>query len=268
QRLLDREANNPDFAFLFEYESKEGQYYRWKVFSLVMGDREDRWLSRPFQMTPNGPWWVPPEEPLTSSSDSEDEEERERLKEIKRKKEALANRYKYTTGRELEKARESEKGAAELSDKDFDAFSALLRGLTNSADVVGVLKESLLVPETPIHVKIARLYLLSDVLHNSSAPVKKASSYRTHLQKGLPEIFDGLNEAFRGVEGRMTAKQVEDRIMALLSAWDNWSIYPPLYITGLEASFMRKSGDLEAKDLTGVEESSLDKEALAQKANQ
>lgn len=23
--------NNPDFAFLFEYDSKEGQYYRWKV---------------------------------------------------------------------------------------------------------------------------------------------------------------------------------------------------------------------------------------------
>lgn len=38
-------------------------------------------------------------------------------------------------------------------------------------------------------VKIARLYLLSDVLHNSSAPVKKASSYRTHLQKGLPEVL-------------------------------------------------------------------------------
>ena len=37
-------------------------------------------------------------------------------------------------------------------------------------------------------VKIARLYLLSDVLHDSSAPVKKASSYRTHLQKGLPEV--------------------------------------------------------------------------------
>lgn len=59
-----------------------------------MGDREDRWLSRPFQMTPDGPWWIPPEEPLTSSSDSEDEAERERLKEIKRKKELLANRYK------------------------------------------------------------------------------------------------------------------------------------------------------------------------------
>lgn len=41
------------------------------------------------------------------------------------------SRYKYQTGRELEKAREQDKGAEELSDKDFDAFSALLRGLTN-----------------------------------------------------------------------------------------------------------------------------------------
>lgn len=40
-------------------------------------------------------------------------------------------RYKYQTGRELEKAREQDKGVEELSDKDFDAFSALLRGLTN-----------------------------------------------------------------------------------------------------------------------------------------
>lgn len=56
-----------------------------------MGDREDRWLKKPFQMTPDGPWWVPPEEPLTSS-DSEDEEEKERLAEIARKKQALADR--------------------------------------------------------------------------------------------------------------------------------------------------------------------------------
>lgn len=58
------------------------------------------------------------------------------------------------------------------------------------------------------------------------------------------------------------------RILALLAAWDSWSIYPPLYITGLEAAFMRKSGDLESKDLSGVEESSLDKDALALKATQ
>lgn len=43
-------------------------------------------------------------------------------------------RYKYTTGRQLERAREQEKGGPELSDKDFDAFSALLRGLTNRCE--------------------------------------------------------------------------------------------------------------------------------------
>ena len=41
-----------------------------------------------------------------------------------------------------------------------------------------VLKESLLVKETPVAVKVARLYLLSDILHNSAAPVKHAPHYR------------------------------------------------------------------------------------------
>lgn len=40
-------------------------------------------------------------------------------------------RYKYATGRELERAREAEKGGEELSDGDFEEFSGLLRGLTN-----------------------------------------------------------------------------------------------------------------------------------------
>ncbi|CAN0047955.1 unnamed protein product, partial [Choristocarpus tenellus] len=117
-----------------------------------MGDRENRWSDRPFKMTTNGPWWVPPEEPESSSSDSE-EEERNRENELanKLKQEVLGNRYKYATGRELEKAREKDRGGEELSDSDFERFSALLRGLTNSGDVVNVLKESLLVKETPVN---------------------------------------------------------------------------------------------------------------------
>ncbi|CAN0395821.1 unnamed protein product, partial [Discosporangium mesarthrocarpum] len=38
-------------------------------------------------------------------------------------------------------------------------------------------------------VKLARLYLVSDMLHNSSAPIKNASSYRTHLQSALPQVL-------------------------------------------------------------------------------
>ncbi|CAN0395854.1 unnamed protein product, partial [Discosporangium mesarthrocarpum] len=65
-------------------------------------------------------------------------------------------------------AREKNRAGVELTDKEFDTFSSLLRGLTNSrskiveamgfaldhvdasADVVNVLKESLLVKETPV----------------------------------------------------------------------------------------------------------------------
>jgi len=39
------------------------------------------------------------------------------------------------------------------------------------SQVVGLLKESLLISTTPAPVKVARLYLLSDILHNSGAPV-------------------------------------------------------------------------------------------------
>ena len=61
-----------------------------------------------------------------------------------------------------------------------------------SEEVVDLLCESLLVDATPINVKIARLYLLSDILHNSSAPVRNASSYRMHIQKSLPKIFEHM----------------------------------------------------------------------------
>lgn len=53
---------------------------------------------------------------------------------------------------------------------------------------------------TRASVKIARLYLLSDLLYNSAAPVRKASSYRTLLQKGLPEVggVEGVAFVFWG----------------------------------------------------------------------
>lgn len=39
-----------------------------QVFSLVMGDKEDKWREKPFQMTLGGPFWVPPKMPQYSVS--------------------------------------------------------------------------------------------------------------------------------------------------------------------------------------------------------
>lgn len=45
--------------------------------------------------------------------------------------------------------------------------------------IVQILADSLTLAETPIPKKISRLFVLSDILHNSNAPVRNASSYRT-----------------------------------------------------------------------------------------
>lgn len=120
-------------------------------------------------------------------------------------------------------------GERPLSDALRDEFEDLLRGLTLersmvrdamgfaldaadcAAEVVEVVAEALTLAETPIPSKVARLMLVSDILHNSSAPVKNASAYRTLLQARLPDIFESFNETLRNVTGRMTAEALKVR---------------------------------------------------------
>ena len=58
--------------------------------------------------------------------------------------------------------------------------------------VVEILSDSLTLSETPLTTKVARLMLASDVLHNSTAPVRNASRYRSLLEGSLPDIFESL----------------------------------------------------------------------------
>ena len=50
--------------------------------------------------------------------------------------------------------------------------------------IVSILIDALTLDETPQAKKLARLYLVSDILHNSSTPmVRGASVYRTEYEK-------------------------------------------------------------------------------------
>lgn len=72
-----------------------------------------------------------------------------------------------------------------------------------------MLTESLTLKETPIPTKVARLMLVSDILHNSSAPVKNASAYRTRFEATLPDIMESFNDLYRSVTGRITAEALK-----------------------------------------------------------
>lgn len=81
--------------------------------------------------------------------------------------------------------------------------------------VVEVLTESLTLKETPIPTKVARLMLVSDVLHNSSAPVRNASAYRTKFEATLPDIMESFNDLYRSITGRITAEALKVSFLLL-----------------------------------------------------
>lgn len=70
------------------------------------------------------------------------------------------------------------------------AMSFCMSHGSSSAEVCSCLTESLTLPDTALTMRLARTYLLSDLLANSSAQTAHAWTYRYHLEKNLPLIAD------------------------------------------------------------------------------
>ena len=99
--------------------------------------------------------------------------------------------------------------------------------------------------QTPIAKKLARLFLVSDILHNSSAKVPGASSFRTHFHATLPTIFESLHAVYAGLDSRMAIETFKDQVTTVLQIWQAWSMFPLSYTSALERAFLNgpKSAD-------------------------
>lgn len=169
------------------------------------------------------------------------------------------------TAREKAKDKVRGEGVDRLSSEDRLAFCSLLSTLTISndrirsgtgfaydhayahAEVAQVLRESLLhSPHAPAALKIARLYLVSDILFNCGQAIKNSTHYLLSIQAFLPEVFEEIGALLRGGGlGRMSAKQVEERCRALLSVWAEWSLFTDTYLSGLEAQLLLTDRELQ-----------------------
>ncbi|KAK7057008.1 U2 snRNP-associated SURP domain-containing protein [Halocaridina rubra] len=105
-------------------------------------------------------------------------------------------------------------------------------------EICQCITEALTNTETALPKKIARLYLVSDILHNCSVKVSNASFYRKGFQAKLAEIFEGLHNAFNLIESRLRAEQVKQRIMQCCRAWEEWAIYPHEFLIHLQNLFL------------------------------
>ncbi|KAK3038192.1 hypothetical protein RJ639_030299 [Escallonia herrerae] len=233
QAIMERGRGNPLFSFLFELGSKEHTYYVWRLYSFAQGDTLQRWRTEPFIMITGSGRWIPPSLPTAKSPEHES-----------------GTTYAAGRSRRVEPERT-------LTDAQRDEFEDMLRALTlerslikeamgfvlDNADAAGeiveVLTESLTLKETPIPAKVARLMLVSDVLHNSSAPVKNASAYRTKFEATLPDIMESFNDLYRSITGRITAEALKERVLKVLQVWADWFLFSDAYVNGLRATFLR-----------------------------
>ena len=134
-------------------------------------------------------------------------------------------------------------------------------------EVVGALYESLTLPpaESSMEKKLARLYLVSDILHNSSAPFPRTARFRTCLESKLATILGSAREALGQMEGKMASNAMATKIESVLDVWDRWSVYPPHSLLAIRAAFTgidpAASLDGEALDMSMFDEEGGDEAA-------
>ncbi|XP_036331068.1 U2 snRNP-associated SURP motif-containing protein [Rhagoletis pomonella] len=229
--IMSREMENPLFSFLFDNESPAHIYYRWKLFSLLQGDTPTEWNEKEFRMFKGGPIWKPP----------------------------IANFYTMGMSDDLvvdPDATAVHKGA--LSNAQRDRLEDLLRHITPERSRIGdamifciehadaadeiceCISESLSNPDTLPSKKIARLYLISDLLHNCTVKVSNASFFRKSIEKHLMEVFENMHNFFNSMESRLKAEGLKSRVINVIRVWEEWTIYPKEFLAKLKGVFLGK----------------------------
>ncbi|ESN93638.1 hypothetical protein HELRODRAFT_115506 [Helobdella robusta] len=245
--IMNREIQNPMFRFLFENQSPAHIYYRWKLFSILQGDSPYSWRSDDFYMFEGGSVWRPPKmNPFTQGMPDE------LVVDIPLKS-SSNDSHKISTAESsaLEDAKKST-----LSDGQRDKLEDMLRDLTperskvadcmvwclnhaeNAEEIVDCIAESMSILETPIPKKTARLFLISDLLHNSSARVAHASYFRRHFEQKLPDIFKDIHDAHEKIDARLKAEQFKQKVMSCFRAWEDWAVYTGDFLIKLQNIFL------------------------------
>uniref|UniRef100_A0A803TY92 U2 snRNP-associated SURP motif-containing protein n=1 Tax=Anolis carolinensis TaxID=28377 RepID=A0A803TY92_ANOCA len=242
--IMNREINNPMFRFLFENQTPAHVYYRWKLYSILQGDAPTKWRTEDFRMFKNGSFWRPP--PLNPYLHGmSEEQEPEAFVEEPSKKGALKEEQR-------DKLEEILRGLTPRKNDIGDAMVFCLNNAEAAEEIVDCIAESLSILKTPLPKKIARLYLVSDVLYNSSAKVANASYYRKFFESKLCQIFSDLNATYRTIQGHLQSENFKQRVMTCFRAWEDWAIYPEPFLIKLQNIFLGLVNIIEEKETEEV----------------
>ncbi|KAI8054011.1 hypothetical protein BDF22DRAFT_682551 [Syncephalis plumigaleata] len=225
--------NNAKFKFLYDYQSPEHVYYRWRLFSLLNGDSTRRWSERPFEMFDHGTIWIPPEsnaqfeeygsdtdqwQEITAASDAEYEHEREQLPKgqlgpvAKRRLSKMIRLY----------SEGGEYGNIEIRGR-IGEFA--LEHTDSIQKVIDIVMQSLLLKETPYPVKAIRFELVSELLVRSGQTTPGAWKIRSNIEARLTELFTHLGQVAHDISSRLKAENYKRQIFDHLRLWESQSLF-------------------------------------------
>lgn len=69
---------------------------------------------------------------------------------------------------------------------------------------------------------IARLWCVSDILHNSWIPIPNVWKYRSHFEMALVKVFGALKEVGETIESRIRKENFRRLVTANLEIWSTW----------------------------------------------
>ncbi|CAB3401413.1 unnamed protein product [Caenorhabditis bovis] len=303
--ICSREFQNPAFQFLWDNTSACHVYYRWRIYSLLQGDSPHEWRREKFRMFENGSWWIPPfstaelnkSMPKCLHESNCVKTHPERWLKVKNGREVTPERGGGGSGsrrreaaermeKQLQAEEEARKAARKerMSSKKRDKLEKMLRELTpeqlsvgetmvwcvenavHSKEICECIFESLTFDETPLHKKIARVYLINDILANCvQRSVRDVSYYRSHFENLLEKIFATLGKTYKNIASRIKQEQFKQRIMNVFRHWEETALYPVdrlihnqnIFLGLVEISPERKSAN-EPKAEEEEEEEDLD----------
>eukprot|EP01028_Stygiella_incarcerata_P004358 TRINITY_DN194_c0_g1_i1.p1 TRINITY_DN194_c0_g1~~TRINITY_DN194_c0_g1_i1.p1 ORF type:complete len:668 (-),score=204.53 TRINITY_DN194_c0_g1_i1:50-2053(-) len=226
EEMCKKEESNPLYDFLKPTSGDDYVYYRWKVWSMLQGDSLTEWKTAPFCMFVGGARWVPPAcvafESIADSSIRED-----------KSKKTIRSQNAH-----------SMEDTVLLSDGDYAILEDLLLGIVANksyirwtmgfcfdhvdcaAEIVDILVQSLSIDDTPLKKKLARLYLVSDILFNATSAIQGSLVFRDLLHKNLLSIFDAIARALQKAPGRVSQRIFSASMRGVLETWKNWRIFP------------------------------------------
>ncbi|KAF4681991.1 U2 snRNP-associated SURP domain-containing protein, variant 2 [Perkinsus olseni] len=284
-RVQARNGRKEKYNFLFDYDSPQAQYYRWRTFAYAQGDSGLRWRTEPFIMCQANPlcsdpavlWHPPPcraaERSTHDSSNSSSAAAGvgsgggRRSDEIKR---GPGGRSRSKLGGKMlipsDKALLMDKLTNLASTNRYvikDLMVWCIDHTESSIEIVDMIIHEMKDERKDRLSKIPLLYLVSDILHNSGCSTKNGAwSYRTQLESKCAQIMamfrnNTTTTQCENDDNSSSSSIAVDKCCSVLNAWEQNAIFGPEYMSGLAATLMRtpdKDHDLSNIDTMTTQE--------------